>query len=583
MRTWFKQSPWSLPLALLTPVLFLALLGNQAGSREPEWWTTHALVKIRPEDIPPTNRLRKAELAAARNEFEPFQIVLRPVGRDLEDVDAESTDLRGPGAAVIDKQNVRVYLERYVVLRHTLSGGASAEWPDPLIPRVDQYVGERRNGFPFRVAAGRNQPMWVDVYVPPDTPRGDYQGQVRITAKGVRDISVPIRLHVWGFTLPSTSNFKTSFGFSGPMTLKQHRGKYTNDEDLQAITYLYAKAALWHRISINGGTFLPPEIIQGHNGMRVIWTTYDKEVAPFLDGTVFAKDEPLYGAKATSIDLRTNNDADTDAKRLEYWRQWVRHFEEKGWLDRLFLYVRDEPSRTDFPNVAARARLAHQADPRLRTLVTASYNQALGDSIDIWAPLMNCMVMKLEFPDYCDEAVPRQAYNAAIQMGKDLWWYQSCASHGCKDSGGEYFRGWPNYLIDGSAVANRIMPWISWKYNVSGELYYSVAEASDAWNNIYLYGGNGEGTLFYPGRPDRIGGHTDIPIESIRLKLIREGLEDYEYLALLSAQGRSQWVNELVSGLVQTAYDWQQDPQALYAVRKELGEALDSAAQVDSQ
>ena len=37
--------------------------------------------------------------------------------------------------------------------------------------------------------------------------------------------------------------------------------------------------------------------------------------------------------------------------------------------------------------------------------------------------------------------------------------------------------------------------------------------------------------------PARIGGTSDIPIESIRLKLIREGLEDYEYLYLCSRLG----------------------------------------------
>ena len=43
-----------------------------------------------------------------------------------------------------------------------------------------------------------------------------------------------------------------------------------------------------------------------------------------------------------------------------------------------------------------------------------------------------------------------------------------------------------------------------------------------------LAGGNGEGTLFYPGRPDKIGGNDHIPISSLRLTLIREGNEDYE-------------------------------------------------------
>ncbi len=81
------------------------------------------------------------------------------------------------------------------------------------------------------------------------------------------------------------------------------------------------------------------------------------------------------------------------------------------------------------------------------------------------------------------------------------------------------------------------MQWVAWKYKMQGELYYSMDEAygeKDPWTDIRLFGGNGDGTLFYPGLPARIGGHTDIPIESIRLKLIREGMEDYEYLALLA-------------------------------------------------
>ena len=46
-------------------------------------------------------------------------------------------------------------------------------------------------------------------------------------------------------------------------------------------------------------------------------------------------------------------------------------------------------------------------------------------------------------------------------------------------------------------------------------------------------GGNGDGNLFYDGDPSIIGGSTNIPIESLRMKHIRDGIEDYGYLALL--------------------------------------------------
>lgn len=70
----------------------------------------------------------------------------------------------------------------------------------------------------------------------------------------------------------------------------------------------------------------------------------------------------------------------------------------------------------------------------------------------------------------------------------------------------------------------------------------------NAWTNQFIAGGNGDGTLFYPGSPLKIGGNdvlfvkcllliwivndhvgtTHIPIESIRMKQIRDGLEDME-------------------------------------------------------
>ena len=560
--------------------LFPALFAGRAKAQELKWWTTHALVKVRPSDSPPSENSQAVELFAGRNEFEPFQVVLRVETRDVEKVDVRVSDLIEPSGGSLASENIMIYWERYLKLKSPSSAeGDAGEWPDPLIPRVDRYAGERRNTFPFSLNRGRNQPLWIEVYVPPNTAPGVYSGEVTVSAQGLPNVSIPITLHVWDFILPSTSSLKTSFGLNGVTALKQHRGRYTNDDELDAITSLYAKAALWHRISIHGGTMAPPPFSGSSQIMRLDWSRYDQEVGPFLDGTVFKKGEPLFGAKATTVDLRTHKTAETNEKKVAYWREWVKHFVEKDWLDRLFYYVWDEPSSETYPQVAGRAELARRADARIRNLVTTPFEESLQGVIDIWAPLINCMESKPGFPDFCEgRTVPREVYDAEIQRGKGLWWYQSCASHGCTGSGGDYFRGWPSYAVDVPAVANRIMPWLTWKYKVEGELYFSMNEAfsqdADPWNNIYLFGGNGDGTLFYPGRPNQIGGTTDIPIESIRLKLIREGLEDYEYLVLLSRAGLSDFGDKEVSQMVTEVYQWEHDPEMWYAVRRKLGEKL---------
>ncbi len=560
-----------------------AFMGGAGEVVQPfTWWTTHPLAKVKPLDPVPSAPAKSVDLYAARNEFESFQIVLRAGSTELSGVDIDFSDFRTSQGAEISKENVTVYLERFLNLhRPSTSDGGTGLWPDPLVPRVDRYTHEKRNAFPFTVQVGRNQPMWVEIFVPPAANPGNYTGSARISINGGGNVLVPIHLVVWNFTLPSTSTLKSSFGLSGLAALKQHRGQYTNDEDLYAITRLYAKAALQHRISIHGGSMVPPKYSYDSGRMRLRWSTYDAEVGPFLDGVAISDGEPLHGARATSVEIRTPSALDTEEQQTLYWTQYTKHFQQKGWLDRLFLYLWDEPAPAVFPAVLKRGRVALRVEPRIRSLVTVPFTEKLAEVVQIWVPLVNCMEPKPGYDDFCEHTPPFETYTRETRQ-TSLWFYQSCASHGCNVVGGPYFSGWPSYMIDASGVSNRVMQWIAWKYRIEGELYYSVDEAygrgKDPWDSVFLVGGNGDGTLFYPGRPDHIGGHSDIPIESIRLKLIREGMEDYEYLSLLAKLGGAKLADEYADRIVKKPYLWESQPEIFLKVRHELGEALDRLA-----
>jgi hypothetical protein len=542
------------------------------------WWTTHALEKIRPFDRELDESQRVASISAARNEFEPFQVVLRAESQDLTGLDVAVSDFERSDGAILSRNNVSIYFERYLDLKLPSSiEGRPGEWPDPLIPRVDNYAHEKRNAFPFKLESGRNQPIWIEVYVPRSALPGLYRGNVEISIGGERQITVPVRLRVWDFALPSTSSLKTTFGFNGLSALRQHLGKYTNDTDLYRFTYLYRKAALWHRISLHGGSMAPPGVNFSGDNAHIHWEQHDREVGPFLDGTVFGSDEPLHGARATTIELRKRR-LDSDEKTIQYLREYAAHFRKKGWMDRLFNYLWDEPGPQHYEEMIARGNLVRRADAEIKNLVTAPLHREWAAVIDIWSPVINCIEPKPAHGSFCDVTVERTAYAPEIAKGKALWWYQSCGSHGCNVVGGDYFTGWPSYMIDAGGVANRIMQWMAWKYDVKGELYFNIDEAyakkDDVWKDVHLFGGNGDGTLVFPGRPDTIGGKSHIPIESIRLKLIREGLEDYEYLILLARHSGSKAVAQHVDSLVRTAYDFDKNPEKLYAVREEMGNEL---------
>jgi hypothetical protein len=544
------------------------------------WWTTNALQKVHPYDREPEDPNKSVKISAARNEFEPFQVVLRAMGGNFDAVDVEWTDLRGAGNAVISKNHISVYLERFVHLSVPSSiDGGTGEWPDPLVPRVDSYVHERRNHFPFKLEHGRNQPLWFDLYVPRNTAGGIYEGQIHVSVSGKPKLNIPLQLEVWGFELPSTSSLVTTFGFSGVAALRQHFGRYTNDEQLRDLTFLYRKSGLWHRISLRGSVTVPPKysIVGGH--VRLQWDEFDKAAAPFMDGVAIQPNEPLYGAKVTAETLQTSPGLKTPEQQIEFWQQVTEHFRRKGWIDRLYNYLWDEPAPSDYPEMIALGNVVHRANAGVKSLVTAPLTEEWKGFVDIWTPTINCFERKESLDrDYCKTTVGRSGYDMEIAGGKKLWWYQACGTHGCNIVGGDYFTGWPTYVIDSEAIRSRIMEWLTWKYDIQGELYYSTTEAfgkkRDSWKDVHLFGGNGDGTLFYPGRPEVIGGRTDIPIESIRLKLIREGLEDYEYLTMLEKLSGRQKVMGYVDSIIRKTYDFDHDPAKLYAVRDLLGREL---------
>jgi Domain of unknown function (DUF4091) len=81
---------------------------------------------------------------------------------------------------------------------------------------------------------------------------------------------------------------------------------------------------------------------------------------------------------------------------------------------------------------------------------------------------------------------------------------------------------------------------------------------------------NGDGALFYPGEDAGIEG----PVESIRLKCLRDGMEDYEYLALWEQLGGKDVVDEVVRAAVPTWGTWVQDSNCFPELRGRLAKEI---------
>lgn len=553
------EGRWRWRSAAVEAAFLGALLGaSPARAGGIEAAVVSPMVKVAPEQSVAGEGVARIE--AARGEWEPFQIVVRG---PLTGLRAEATALEGPGPAL----PLRLYRVAYLDVKTPSSvEGRAGRWPDALVPDVDAYVGERRRAFPVDVPAGETRVVWAEVFVPHDARPGAYAGAVTLTAAARPPRRVPVQLKVHRFALPRTPSLPATYGFSQPAMARAH---HVSGAAERALAHRYGVAALRHRVALHGGSLEPPPFEVRAGRVAVRFDDYDAEVGPFLDGTA-DRGGPAEGMRWAAIDLRVPQRL-AGAARDQYLRTMVAHLAARGWLDRVFDYTADEPKDEQLAEVRARAAWLKRVAPKVPRLVTRALTPALDGDVDIWCPVVNHLDDK---PD--NMRMPgRDAYGT-----RRVWWYHSCMSHGCDIVGGRYFTGWPSHAVDAPAASHRILEWLSWRYRIGGELYYNTVEAYarglDPWTGQHLFGGNGDGTLFYPGDPRAIGGDTPVPVESIRLKLVREGLEDYEYLKLHEARFGRAATDRIAAPVAPRAHRFDTTGARLMAARRELARQLDA-------
>ncbi len=508
----------------LLAVLLFAIPAAAAAAPLPAIWVASSTEKILPGA--PARPDAVARISAARNEFEAFQVVVTGSARGVQ---ATASVLQGPAGATIAAP--RLYAERLINLtRASAPDGGTGRWPDALVPAVDEIVGEPRNAFPFDLKRPESRAIWAEVFVPADAVPGAYKGTVTVTTSGRTAAVVPVELTVWDFALPSTSSLRTAFGMMWGALPTGHGFSSSDLATFATLRARYGQLALDHRVTIS----------RHDDGAFADLDHFDAYYGPLMDGSAPTR---LVGARLTSVEYLGGLD---DVASLQ---RWATHYRARGWFERLFQYTCDEPPQTcAWSDIGTRAAAAKAADPEFRTLVTTTIwdataggvaNESTGESVvDILVPVVNYMDDKPGSPIAGSQRARYDAFLARPEPPpNELWMYQSCMSHGCSDRWPD--TGWPSYMIDATAVRNRAMQWLLFRYAATGELYWETAYAfmGDAWTSQYYFSGNGDGTLFYPGTPAEIGGTSHIPVASIRLKMIREGMEDYEYLKLVSDLG----------------------------------------------
>jgi hypothetical protein len=508
---------------------------SPAWSQEPVVWVAspwqHVLRSTEPGDA------RSAEISAARNEYEPLRVIIRAGAQPLTDVRVAASDLSGPAGRIAAK-NIALFGEHYInISKPSYASKAPTGWyPDALIPvgsdgAVVQYPSQ-----PLNMESGANQGVWVDVYIPRDAAPGKYSGTITVTANGARLRPVPLTVHVAPFTLPDKIALRSNFGSLGGR-LAGHLGMDAGSPEFAAVEDKYIDLLLAHRaIPSSLGNIWPkwtPEggIDDSRSGERLRAMVEDRHVNSLL----------------VSFAYRTEPE-----KCRAYLRDMAAYLRSKGWLELAYIYLEDEPNNAEqYETVRQQGELIRESGiKRLCTEQTVSSNPKWGNlygAVDIWCPLW-CLY---------DEPTARERQ----KLGEEIWTYTAL----CQGNGKA-----PFWQIDFAPVQFRAPFWVSWHYRVKGFLYWSSifwTEGQDPWTTPHFRDQFwGEGILLYPGKDAGLSG----PAPSIRLKLIREALEDFEYMTLASQQGHQAQVDEIVDSLAQSFHDWSANPDAYLAARAKI-------------
>jgi len=578
------------------------------------------------------------ELDAARREMDAGQVVLFAFDAPLTSITVKVSDARGPGGNTLAAAAFRV---RRVGLVRTVRPVYRVEhvglWPDPLLPFA-----------PFDVAAGGFVSLWVDARVPPGTPPGIYHGKLTLDALNARPTVVPIVVRVRDFTIPVRPSLRTAFGLGPRWRISQDRDAYIRNllehrvspYSVGAPTLEAAPLFDWRNVRIlearleadrDGMATLhvtdaagkprcfparrvasdAPGLLRfdlsGCRGMVRSWRldlvgplrAAGKVRLLFKDGkmrhldngersAVFAADGWLAQWPSWSstpwgehedVPARWNwkaLDAALDRyvpqgltglriamrRPLAGWaRAWQDHMRPKGLLPLCYTYLFDEPRPEDYPKLNRVMGEVKRAAPGLMNMMTARSFPPELHYVDIW----------------CPELFSFDPAKAAAEQkrGRAVWWYVAFSTR----------HPYPNVWVDYPALDCRVWPWMTWKHDLDGMLYWSVTAwtRSDPWRSAQTFpGANGDGSLLYPGRNGK-------PVDSIRWECLRDGLEDYEVFCLLEAGVRELRKKKIEPDLLQKAAallaiddqvvhsykSYNPDPQAYLAARADMSDLLE--------
>lgn len=595
----------------------------------------------------------EVSLFGARNEVVSFNLVIEAPSSDIVDIDVSLTSLEGPDGSEISTRpasgddlfnyvgrNIELFYVRYLEIEGLTTDLAFAGYdydqrhiPERFqLPYDDDYEGigvwEDRPDHnkmypdiavplelesPFTIKTGTSQSIWADIYIPKNTPPGDYEGIISIIIDGTLSHEVTITLDVRDFSLPDFPSAKTMLVFS-PENINS---RYFNNEYPDPGTDLYTQSIALqnqhfqlvhrHKISLIDGEDFDVTSETLDEGAYEAWISR-------LNGNLFT---PEYGYEGIGEGVGNNVYSIgtygswhwQDGSEADMWENtdtWANWFTSQGFTTPTdyFLYLIDESD--DFAQIEQWAKWMDS-------------NPGPGKNLKSMATM--------PLPDAVDHTPSLDIPTSEGTFGITQLWLDSIKTHEAKSETEFYMYNGQrpaagSFATEDDGIALRELAWGQYKMGVDRwfyweSTYYDNYQGDMGQTNLFqtaqTYGSydrdderlgktgwnyfNGDGVLIYPGTDRQFAEESyglEGPFASLRLKHWRRGIQDVDYLTLaakIDPVRTAEIVEDMVpiilweigcelyqgecDGWINTDISWSTDPDVWEAARAELADIIE--------
>ena len=510
---------------------------NLSRNVELNVWATSSLSKVLREgdfadELCDYGKEDSVHIEMARNEYESAQIILS-ANSEVKEYTVSVTDLSDGKGNTLNKEAIEFFHQKYVnIEKKTVTGSPYllGEYPEALVPMA-KAVEHKENNVP----AGKNQGIWLTVKTEHETVPGTYHGTATVKADGT-EYDVPVAVTVWDvdvsdeFHCTYISTYTTTMAFMNEGDATQEFMKNTNEFllDFRVCNEVHA-AEVSDLDSFVDGLARYKDVVGYYTYLPFYYNPFGNQTEGFITWDV----DVMRNLLMKIID-RSVEDECLYPDMVWFYPYWYDEWQYK---------VGDGENAVHeyLSNVRDEALFFNSLCEETVAMYDKCYGANRIDSVDgLRESILG--IKKIMSGEYSEVSAPYlEPYDIMTVSNVQLNEEERAYIESIQDSGLEFMAyncNNPKYPrlashIDNSFVEIRIFGWQMYDFGATGMLYHRLSNDT-SFVNIYenttdimdVMGANGDGVLVYPG----VYYGMETPVASTRLHMIRDSLEDYEYL-----------------------------------------------------